>query len=245
MKNLIFFITCFIFINTCISQSFTNIDKLLKSEKKYYFGDYVINLIQYKRLGTEQEDNPHYCTSDIYILHNDTLVDNIIFKDIEPLGWYFGVFLPKTQELKDHFLMFKFGDYDCRTLIIDSKGKIHNIGGGDYSLYKNQYIISRYHQDSITNLNIFDIVKNRIIFSINKTGELGNLYLYNSDLYFQWKEYERISDRKWETHELYFKIDLNLGSTELIPPSKNIFNQNNIYKIDFSNIDLSYDNCCQ
>lgn len=232
-------------LGTCFAQELTNADQLVISEKNFEFLSYTIKIIQYKRNKPVPEDYPHFCTSEIHIISNNAVINIIQFKDIEPVGWHFGVFLPKSQELKSHFILFKYGDYDCRTIIVDNNGKTHNLGGGDYSIYKNKYLIMRHHQDGIIGFTIFNLLENQISFTTKEDGALVNLYLYNSNLYYKWIKYEYLGADAWETKIRHYKINLKSNSAELTEPFDVIFNNENIYKIDISNIELTNDCYCQ
>lgn len=52
--------------------------------------------------------------------------------DLEPVGGYSGLWIPKKQPVPEVFLLTKHGSYDGRTILITERGKMIDLPGGFY-----------------------------------------------------------------------------------------------------------------
>ncbi len=98
-------------------------ENIEKTQKEYFIGNLKVVLYQYKGDGTE-----FICKSEIIISKDGKQTDSIKFTP-EPVGGNYGI--SKAFEFSNHLILNKYGDYDGRTLIINNKGEIYNVIGGD------------------------------------------------------------------------------------------------------------------
>ena len=57
-------------------------------------------------------------------------IAKVDFKGLDAVGGYTGLQLPQAQPIKGALLVKKLGNYDTRLLVVDSKGRIHNLPDG-------------------------------------------------------------------------------------------------------------------
>jgi len=128
-----------------------------KTQKKYFLGELKISLTQIK-------SDEYSCKSKIVISKNGKELDEIEFTS-EPVGGDYGI--SKGTKIDDHFIFTKHGDYDGRTLIINQKGKIFNIiGGENYYDASSQWLFTNYESD-LTGFAIFDLNKDSTLLTMD------------------------------------------------------------------------------
>src|SRR6266404_2667634 len=80
------------------------------SRHEYPHGEVTVRIIQAKRVGAFSSEAPSYCRAWLEV-RSDRLLKRVYYDDIEPLGFSYGIFVPKRQPLADFFLAVKEGDY--------------------------------------------------------------------------------------------------------------------------------------
>jgi hypothetical protein len=215
---------------------------LLKTEKTYLFYEYEITITQHKRI-SRPKASPYICRATIQISKKGKQLKRIEWPDIDAVGWYYGVFLPKSQESKNHFMMFKYGDYDSRTIILTKEGQIFNFGGGDYKIINKKYLITNHHQDDVRGLTIFDLQNNEVVLTTDFDMGYAYLYLQNSNMYIKLEKFIW-TDSKSRKVTTYHKVDVDKKRMYQISENEDIFSQENIIKADLTNINLKSDCEC-
>ena len=227
-----------------ITTSLAQDNGLLCSEKLIQFYDNDIKIKQCKST-TRPTKPPHICSASITISRKNIIIKKFEYPDIDAVGWWYGVFLPKRQESKDHFILFKYGDYDSRTIIVSKNGKIFDFGGGAYKIIGGRYLITTHHEDDVTGFTFLDLAKNRVIISTDGNERFINLYESEKLYYVKMAKFIKIDNVRWKEKFLYYKLNLEEGRLIPINQNPNIFKVNNLIKVDLSNINYKIDCECR
>lgn len=204
----------------------SNSNESVISECRYYHGDIIIKVRQSKNLKNEFKvsDNPLWCSASIEIIKNNDLLKKLSYENILPVGYYYGVFVPKVQPISKYFILVKHGDYNGRLLLINKQGKVTDLPGGLYFISKdNRYLFSKYTSDYSYFL-IFDLQLDKVVYESNTIPNIHQWY-YQDDRYFftssEWaphsslptEGYEFIYVYNFKTNQLLKKhIDFKLES---------------------------------
>jgi hypothetical protein len=90
------------------------------TQKSLTHGTVNIRVIQVKNLGYTMD--PDTCRAWLEVRKGNQLLKRFYYRDINPVGSSFGLFLPKQQPSSDDFVAVKEGDYDGRLLLVDKDG---------------------------------------------------------------------------------------------------------------------------
>lgn len=252
----------FLLITQIAAQEVTEQKGFKNTTAHYTFGNYEIVLRHQRRTiplrNQEEYDNrvgPTWCAAFLQILKNGIVIDRLDFPDIEPLGGRAGLFLPIKQESPRHFIITKYGDYDCRTIIFSDCGEMYNLGGGSYRIFRQRFLISpRALPDTIGGgeFSIFDLLQNRVLMSVDWddlcrnaypqiTGDIGYILKYYTsgpDLFVGIVSVNIRKDWQMLEHTKYFyRIDFEAGKlVEALFDNEH----HQEFVIDYSNIDRNH-----
>jgi hypothetical protein len=125
-------------------------------------------------------------------------------QDAGAVGGCSGLFFPDSQPNKDLVIISKFGDYDGRIYIVNSKGEFKDYSGGTFYVSNDKkYLFTNYDSD-LSGVSIIDLAKNELIY----TGELKQ---HLADWYFQDGQYYAVVSEdvkvNGETGLLVFDFD--------------------------------------
>jgi hypothetical protein len=134
-----------------------------KTQKEYSIGNIKIQLNQYKSDGTE-----FYCKSEIITYKNDKQIDYISFTP-EPVGGNYGISV--ATKFNNHLIFTKHGDYDGRTLIINDKGKIFNVVGGDNYLDEESELLFAIYESDLSGFSVFDLKTDSTLLTMEDIDE--------------------------------------------------------------------------
>ncbi len=247
----------FIFWGFLAGRNSASGQDLKTTEAHYRLGKFEIVIIQHKRNWTARDNmvaRPLHCSASVEIRKKGRTIDKLDF-DILPMGGYYGLFLPKSQESPRHFILVKLGDYDPKVIVITDKGRRFILGGSAYRVLLGRYLIA---QGDLASdgpyFTIFDLLKNRILSTIDwgsrvtrVTGPplppsqayLFRLYTRGPEL-FMMVDMVELSTNKTLGHEGHvYRIDLKTGD---ILDSASDEKGLDEFPIDDSNIDV-IDNC--
>jgi hypothetical protein len=178
-------IQLFLFSTTCFAQqqkqfTFKQLDyptsKYTLTADTTNFGkvQIITNMV-----ASKESSNGFLCRSWLTIRKNHKVLKQK-FYEIEPVGGCSGIFLPSAQPLATYFIISKFGDYEGKTLLIDTTGKLVELKGGSYSISADKrYLFSLWDSD-VSGITIFDLTTGKTILS--KENENDKEY---NDIYFQ------------------------------------------------------------
>lgn len=134
-----------------------------KTDKTYLLGDLKIQLNQYKSDGTE-----FYCKSEIIVYKNGKQLDYADFQP-EPVGGNYGI--SSATKFNNHLIFTKHGDYDGRTLIINDKGQIFDIIGGENYLDEESELLFTIYESDLSGFAVFDLKTDSILLTMTDINE--------------------------------------------------------------------------
>jgi len=241
------------------AQQVTRQQDLETTEAQHAFGKYIIVIRHQERtkpLTQEQIDagiKPIWCSSFLEIWEKGQPINHLDFDDIWPLGTRAGIYLPAKQESKGHFILMKYGDYDGRTIIIADDGKLFNLGGGTYRIFRNRYLVTpRALPDVDENgeFSVFDLQKNTVLMnprwhdlardgrerSTPSTWNIVKFYTNGPEI-FAGIVLSDIGGRVLEDPSFFYRLDLESGKlVNAIYESRT----HQEFVIDYSNMDLKH-----
>jgi hypothetical protein len=192
--------------------------------KKYSLNNINVTLIQ-KRYKNFSE----FCNSTIVIMKDSKLIDSLNINS-EPVGGGYGVSIPKA--INKHLIFTKEGDYDGRTIIINNKGKVSNIIGGENYYDSENELLFTIHQSDLSGLAVFDLKADSLLiempgmentpYSIHKAFE--NRYFFScydpetsATVYFEIKVQEkRIMQVDLDSNQINKQNMLPMWATEYV-----------------------------
>ena len=187
MTRVLIFIFCFFAIAafgqvdkySVFSKSDYPADKYSIKADSFDFRNLKIELIQVKLTDHKNFDNTSvFCRIWLTVKNGSEIIDKLFINDCEAVGGCSGIFASPEQQVKDYFILSKFGDYDGRIILIDVSGKIKSYFGGQYYLSSdNKYLFSTYNSD-LVGLTVYDLSQNKVLFTSD------TLRTYLADFYF-------------------------------------------------------------
>jgi len=182
-------------------------------------GNTKIKIRQVKR--TKPFDHvPHVCRAWLDVEKSSKVIFSRYYDDIEPVGFSYGLFVPKKQPNPPYLAVVKNGDYDGRLFIFKTDGEVHDLLGGSYFLTKDKrYIFSQYASDA-SGLAVFDLVVGKVVFSSYKLPYIYKWYEMNGNYFFteaEWRDNSgKASEKAGTVHIFDFKLK-NLVEKKVFP----------------------------
>ncbi len=102
------------------------------------------------------ENKKLYCRAWIIILKHDSVISKMYFDNMAADGGCSGLYWPKSQPA-NYFIVSKFGDYDGRTLLIDTNAVIHNIPGGRFFISRDSRFVFSVYDSDRNGFAVFDM----------------------------------------------------------------------------------------
>ena len=173
------------------------------SQKEFHNGEVLIKIIEAKKISRTHNEPPHFCRTWLSVIKSKNIYKKY-YDDIEPVGFSYGLFIPKVQPPLPYFAVVKNGDYDGRLFLIRKDGKVFDLMGGFYFITKNKrYVFSEYASDS-SGLAVFDLRAGRVVFSTEKIpAEMYQWYEKNGTYFFTASEWND-EDNSYYDHFAYF-----------------------------------------
>jgi len=197
-------------------------------------GDITVEIAQYKPI--DYIKSKFYCSADIKIFKNETLIDSIVFNEIEPVGGHFGL-LVYPNVIMNHLIITKYGDYDGRTIIINDQGQIYStIGGYVFVDYENGYLFSSYDSD-YTGISVFDLKNDvELLKIIDIESRPFEFYkAYGNRYFFQAKHDESDGLSIWE-------IELSMKRIMQVDLTIDKFRNNKLERLaDYKSLQINCD----
>lgn len=156
------------------------------SHHSYSFGKFTVRIIQAKSIYEESSPPPSSCRAWMDVMDDGQVLRQAYFDDIDPVGSYFGIFLPKLQPLEGYFIALKEGDYDGRLLLVAQDGSLANLPGGDVFLTPdNRYLIGS-HDSDYPSLFVIDLARRRVVIdgAKQKLPGVDQWYMDKSGYFF-------------------------------------------------------------
>lgn len=113
-----------------------------------------------------------------------------IYFDIEALGGCSGIYVPSKQPLKSFFILSKFGDYDGRTLIVDTNGKIFSVKGGAFVISPDKKFVFTDWDSDVSGISVFDIQNKKVVLNKEMQDEdrIKSFYSIKGKFYVSFEE---------------------------------------------------------
>jgi hypothetical protein len=156
------------------------------SRHDYPFGNFIIRIIHAKRRYEFSAPPPTYCRAWLEVRQGGSVMRQVYFDDIEPVGYYFGIFVPKHQPFEDYFVALKEGDYDGRLLLAGKDGSLTNIPGGSFFLTPDKRYLIGAHDSDYASLFVFDVSNRQLVIDGEKKRlpAVGDWYLDRVGYFF-------------------------------------------------------------
>lgn len=127
-----------------------------KEKKKLKLGNLSITMLNADRIGSDPDKVPEFISSYLEIQVPGQKPIKKYYPAIHPLGGYAGIaYVPVSSEPDFRFFV-KDGDYDGRTIIIAEDGRVADIGGGQFTLFK-RFVVSEVWTDGILGPIVWDL----------------------------------------------------------------------------------------
>jgi hypothetical protein len=166
-------------------------------------------VIQAKRLhGSVQ--SPSYCRAWLEVWRSDHILKQIYYDDIEPVGFSYGIFVPRRQPLTDYFTAVKAGDYDGRLLLIGQDGSLADLPGGFYFVTADKrYLVGLHAMDS-SSLVVVDVARRQLVIDGEKerVPEIHSWHLDAAGYLFTEVDEGDNSEEPRELKDSVYRLDL-------------------------------------
>ena len=243
-----------------MAQKAKDQENLKTTEARYSFGKYVLVIRHQDRTNLPTQEQldagikPIWRSSFLEIWEKRKIINHLDFDDIWPLGWKAGIFLPMKQEAPRHFILTKYGDYDGRTIIITDKGKLFNLGGGKFRIFRNRYLVTPRALTDVDvkgEFSVFDLQRDMVLMTptwrdltkdtLQRSPSPG---MTNSVEFFTYGPEFFVGvgmvEESWQVPghiHFFFKLDLETGKLE---DAEFDIKKHKQFVTDYSNIDLKH-----
>lgn len=142
---------------------------------------FKIELVQVKQKDSQTSDNNStYCRIWLTVKRGNEIVDKLFYPECQAVGGCSGIF-SEGQPSNEYVILSKLGDNSGQLIIIDNTGKIQTYQGGGYSISDDLKYLFSIHNSDVSGLTIFDLSKNKLVFSSDKlNSELADFYSSNN-----------------------------------------------------------------
>ena len=148
--------------NNAIETNQENEQRII-TQKAYFLDEIKVLLTQQKSNGID-----YYCKAKLIVAKNGRVIDSIGFTP-EPLGGNYGI--SNAIKIGNHLIFTKHGDYDGRTIIINNKGKMFNIIGGQNYVDVESNLLFAIYESDISGFAIFDLKSDTILLTMDEIDE--------------------------------------------------------------------------
>jgi len=156
------------------------------------------------------------CNSYVITLNGNDTIDYVEFKAIEALGGNAG--FSNSEIISNHVILGKQGDYDGRTLVVNTNGQIFNfIGGTNFIDRKQAWLFSLYSLD-LPGCAVFDLNNDSLLFEMDDTPSrpLGVHKAVENRYFFYCSQDNTLENSIWEFEaDLQRIMQVDLDSTDV------------------------------
>jgi hypothetical protein len=179
------------------------------SNREYAHGSVTVRIIEAKRI-QESAIPPSYCSAWLEVRQGDRVLRQIHYDDIEPVGFSYGIFVPKRQQFADYFGAVKEGDYDGRLLLIGKDGTLSDLPGGFYFVTADKRHLIGLHAMDSDSLVVIDSALRQVVFNGEKEGvpEVHSWYLDDAGYFFTEVDQRDGSQPPREVKGSAYRLDL-------------------------------------
>jgi len=197
--------------NPVTEEAEQRIAELSFSECTYIHGSIKIKIVQTKKLidkFKETENRSFQCSAFIELSKGTNIIKRFNFRKMHPVGYHYGIFVPKVQPASEYFILIKLGDYDGRILLIDKDGVLKNLPGGLFFITENKrYLFSQYSSDDSSFL-VFDLHLGKIVYTSTDIPYIHQWYCKNGRYFFTVSEWVSNSPLPIENRNIIYAYDL-------------------------------------
>ncbi len=138
---------------------------------------FKIELVQVKQKALQaSDDNSMYCRIWLTVKRGNETIDKLFYPDCQVVGGCSGIYA-EGQPSNEYVILSKFGDNSGQLIIIDNTGKIQTYPGGGYFIADDLKYLFSIHDSDTSGLTVFDLSKNKLVFSTDKLkSELADFY---------------------------------------------------------------------
>ena len=137
---------------------------------------FKIELVQVKLKAEQPTNNTAFCKIWLTVRSGSTVIDKLFFPECHAVEGCSGIY-SEGQPSKDYIILSKFGDNAGQLIIIDNTGKIQKYPGGGYAVSDDLKYLFSIHDSETSGVTIFDLSKNKLVFSTDKLKEeLADFY---------------------------------------------------------------------
>ncbi len=148
----------------------------ITSSIQYTHGSVIVRLIQVKMISSY---DPFICRVWLNIERNGKIVNQYYLNDIEPVGGYYGLFVPSKKPVEEYFAVIKYGDYDGRLFLIDKSGKMTQYMGGSYLVSHNKGMLFSEYSSDLKGVEVVDL-RNGVSICRSTNLPLVQKWYYNN-----------------------------------------------------------------
>ena len=220
------------------------------STRDYSLGKIRISVTNAKlRDGEKAQTALYACAAWLRVWKDQVEVERIVYKNIEPVGSSYGIFVPEEQPGRDFFVAVKLGDYDGDTIVIDRQGVLRIHHGGQYFRTKDtRYLIMILDSDlwglEVMNLQTGAVTYNTFKLSGAEEGSLPdriNRWYWTPSIGYFGIEVDDLAELPSKASTSVFRFDDESGTFARVSiPSRNIRNAEAVV-LDFDPIE--YEDC--
>lgn len=124
-------------------------------------------------------------SAEIEVRKGTQIVSRRYFAKILANGGLAGVYMSRRQRLDDVFLIHKFGDYDSRTILINDKGQLFDLPGGDIfydEKAKLIFFLRNYETEPYAEYAAYNLKKNSMLFHLKDSAKY---HAFNDQLHYK------------------------------------------------------------
>jgi len=191
--------------------------KVKKTQKEYFLDDIKVLLIQYKSDGTE-----FFCKAEI-IVSKDGNQLNYKKITLDPVGGSYGI--SKPTKFHNHLIFSRHGDYDGGTLVINNKGQIYNLIGGEHYLDTESKLLFTSYESDVGGCAVFDLKTNSTLLKMYDIEDRPwSFHKEFKDRYFMTCVNDNNDERSiWE-------LELDRGTIKKVDLNDSEINSKNVLK---------------
>jgi hypothetical protein len=177
------------------------------SQASLAHGETEIRVVNVRKL-TPDSTAPHYCRTWVDIRTDGQLKKRISYLDIEPVGYSYGIFVPKVQKSPEYLTLVKLGDYDGRLLLVTRNGTVQNLRGGSFFVtVDGRFLVSDHSSDS-PGLSVFDFRKGIAVLDTETVPYIQEWYRDASGYFFTESEWSGNTGFPHEKLGVAHRLDL-------------------------------------
>jgi len=146
----------------------------------------------------------------VEIRQSEHLIRRLYYDDFEPVGYKFGIFVPRKQPSADYFVFVKEGDYDGHISLVDASGHLVDTLGGSFFLAGGTFLVSQYSSDE-AGLAVFDLQAHKLLFKTTDIPYIQQWYKDREGYFFTESEWLGNSGEPHEKPGMAYRLDLRRG----------------------------------